>query len=180
MVGHFSDVDCITFHPNSNYVASGSSDRSVRIWDCLNGNCVRLMTGHKDAVSAVAFSNDGRFLASGGSGPDDHRVLLWDIAHGHLLGDFGATHRGMITSLIFSRDSSVLVSGSNDKSLVLWDFNKFSEELNLEEVNVTHNPPVINNPAKYKLTAFYTKDTPILGTHFTRRNLLLAIGSYLK
>ena len=31
-VGHFSDVDCIAFHPNSNYVASGSSDRSVRLW----------------------------------------------------------------------------------------------------------------------------------------------------
>ena len=32
-VGHFSDVDCLTFHPNNNYVASGSSDRSVRLWD---------------------------------------------------------------------------------------------------------------------------------------------------
>jgi len=31
-VGHFSDVDCVAFHPNSNYVASGSSDRSVRLW----------------------------------------------------------------------------------------------------------------------------------------------------
>ena len=31
-VGHFSDVDCVAFHPNSNYVASGSGDRSVRLW----------------------------------------------------------------------------------------------------------------------------------------------------
>ena len=33
-VGHHSDVDCLAFHPNCNYVASGSSDRSVRVWDC--------------------------------------------------------------------------------------------------------------------------------------------------
>jgi WD40 repeat protein len=37
----------VQFHPNSNYVATGSSDRSLRLWDCVTGSCVRLMTGHK-------------------------------------------------------------------------------------------------------------------------------------
>ncbi len=58
--GHFSGVDCLTFHPNSNYLATGSSDRCVRLWDCVTGLCVRLMTGHKDAVACLAFSADGR------------------------------------------------------------------------------------------------------------------------
>lgn len=38
---------CIQFHPNSNYIATGSSDRTVRVWDCLTGSQVRIMTGHK-------------------------------------------------------------------------------------------------------------------------------------
>ena len=67
--------------------------------DCVTGNCVRLMTGHKSSVSTVIFSHDGRFLVTGGC---DNHVLIWDIAHGHLLGDF-AHHTGMVTSLSFSR-----------------------------------------------------------------------------
>lgn len=45
--GHLADVTCTRFHPNSNYVATGSSDRTIRLWDVLTGNCVRIFTGHK-------------------------------------------------------------------------------------------------------------------------------------
>lgn len=40
-------LQCVQFHPNSNYIATGSSDRTIRLWDVLSGNCVRFMTGHK-------------------------------------------------------------------------------------------------------------------------------------
>ncbi len=173
--GHFSGVDCLTFHPNSNYVATGSSDRNIRLWDCVTGNCVRLMTGHKNVVSCMAFSNDGRFLASGGA---DSRVLLWDIAHGHLLGDF-SLHENTVTALCFSRCNAVLTSASSDCTLHLWDFARFVGELNLEELNVAHNPTVITNSKAYKVTTFGTKDTPVVGMQYTRRNLLLAVGTFL-
>jgi transcription initiation factor TFIID subunit 5 len=105
--------------------------------------------------------------------------LVWDIAHGHLVGDF-SRHTGLITSLSFSRDGGVLASSSNDLSINLWDFSKFASELNLEEVNVTHNPTVEPNAAaKYKLMTFRTKESPIIGTHFTRRNMLLAFGPFV-
>ncbi len=172
--GHVSDVDCIDFHPNSNYVASGSSDRSVRLWDCLTGACVRLMTGHKAAVSTLCFAANGRILASGGL---DSRVLLWDLAHGHLLADF-SMHSSLITSLTFSRDGNVMVSASRDCKLILWDFARFMDDLKLEEVNVTQNPQVKTDISDTMITCFRTKESPILGTHFTRRNLLIGIGTF--
>ena len=41
------------FHPNGNYLATGSCDRSVRMWDVLNGNCVRIFTGHKVSCTCM-------------------------------------------------------------------------------------------------------------------------------
>lgn len=100
-------LQCVLFHPNSNYIATGSSDRTVRLWDCLSGNYVRLMTGHKAPIYSLAFASCGRFLASGSA---DHRVLIWDLAHGHLIAAF-CGHVGTIHSLCFSRDGTILATG---------------------------------------------------------------------
>jgi len=45
--GHLSSVDTVSFHPNCNYVATGSCDRTCRLWDITMGECVRLFKGHR-------------------------------------------------------------------------------------------------------------------------------------
>ncbi|KAK6623211.1 hypothetical protein RUM43_009063 [Polyplax serrata] len=172
--GHFSDVDCVQFHPNSNYIATGSSDRTVRLWDNVTGSQVRLMTGHKGQIYALAFSVEGRFLASAGS---DYKIMLWDLAHGHLLAELSG-HTGTIHTLSFSRDGNLLTSGSLDCTIKIWDFTKLAEEMSLEDVNVSHNPDIKNNSDNYLLRSYATKSSPILSLHFTRRNLMLAVGMY--
>ncbi|KAK3924319.1 Transcription initiation factor TFIID subunit 5 [Frankliniella fusca] len=172
--GHYSDVDCVQFHPNSNYIATGSSDRTVRLWDCVTGNQVRLMTGHKGQVLCLCFSVEGRFLASAGA---DSRVLLWDLAHGHLLAEL-CGHTASVLSLAFSREGSVLVSGSTDCTLKIWDFTKLAEAIALEDVNISHNPDIKKDSNTFLLRTYATKNSPIVNLHFTRRNLLLAVGLY--
>lgn len=81
---------------------------TVRLWDCVNGAQVRLMTGHKAPIYALSFSTEGRFLASAGA---DNRVLVWDLAHGHLVAALSG-HTSTIHCLSFSRDGNILTSGN--------------------------------------------------------------------
>lgn len=88
---------------------------TVRLWDCVTGSQVRLMTGHKGPIYSLAFSTEGRFLASAGT---DYRVLVWDLAHGHLVAALSG-HTGNVECLSFSRDGNILVSGISLSSVYL-------------------------------------------------------------
>lgn len=48
--GHQSDVEVVRWHPVCQYLATGSSDRSVRLWDMTSGQCVRIFVGHRAPV----------------------------------------------------------------------------------------------------------------------------------
>jgi len=130
-------------------------------------------------VSALCFSIDGRFLASGGA---DKKVLVWDLAHGHLLADLPG-HTATISDLAFSRDGHVFATASLDGSIQLWDFARLTEESSLEDVGISHSTPadVIKRAGgldTVRLARYPTKATPVMSLHFTRRNLLLAAGMF--
>ncbi|XP_060800929.1 transcription initiation factor TFIID subunit 5 [Amyelois transitella] len=171
--GHLSDVDCVQFHPNSNYVATGSSDRTVRVWDCLTGTQVRIMTGHKSSVFVLAFSVCGRWLASGGGAGE---LMVWDLSTGLPTASLPPSHTAPIHALAFSRDGTILASGSLDCSIKLWDFIAITEEVQNEEIGTSNS--TFQKDDKCLLRSFPTKNSPIKGLHFTRRNLLLGVGSY--
>lgn len=105
------------FHPNSLYLATGSQDKSVRMWDVQRGACIRLLMGHADAVTTIAISPDGRTLASAGL---DTSIMLWDLGTARLLKKMTG-HKSAITSLSFSAESATLVSGGLDSSVRVWD-----------------------------------------------------------
>lgn len=131
------------------------------------------MTGHKSTIHSLSFSICGRYLASGGA---DCKILIWDLAHGHLVAEF-SSHEKPIHTLNFSRCGNILASGSLDCTVKLWDFAKLSEDTSSEDVNISHNPDVKSGDV-YLLRSFPTKSSPILNLHFTRRNLLLAIAMF--
>jgi WD40 repeat protein len=69
----------VAFSGDSKLVASGSHDRTVKLWDATTGKEVRTLEGHGKHVRSVAFSGDSKLVASGSG---DTTVKLWDATTG--------------------------------------------------------------------------------------------------
>ena len=107
----------MSFSPNGETLASGSDDRTIRLWDANSGRVLRTLTGHTDSVLSVSFSPNGETLASGS---DDGTIRLWDVRSGrHLQTLTGHTY--WVNSVVFSPDGRTLASGNGDDTVRLWD-----------------------------------------------------------
>ena len=73
-------VTTVAISPDGCYVAAGSLDKSVRVWDTTNGNLVERLEGvdgHQDSVYSVAFAPNGRDLVSGSL---DKTIKMWELS----------------------------------------------------------------------------------------------------
>jgi WD40 repeat protein/uncharacterized caspase-like protein len=89
----------------------------VQVWDVASGREIATLKGHGRAVSKVAFSRDGKLLATGGT---DNTIKIWDFASQRELVTLTG-HTANIESLDFSPDGKLLASASEDGSTFLWD-----------------------------------------------------------
>ena len=59
------EVMSVSFSSDGRYVASGSKDKTVKIWEIQTNKCLSTLQGHTSDVNSVSFSSDGRYVASG-------------------------------------------------------------------------------------------------------------------
>ena len=74
LTGHGNLVISVAFSPDGKTLASGSSDKTIKLWNLQTQKAIATLTGHSDEVYSAAFSPDGKTLASGSS---DKTLKLW-------------------------------------------------------------------------------------------------------
>jgi len=96
-------------------LASGSG-RTIKLWNMPVGKEKAYLEGHERDVSAVAFSKDGKILASAGL---DGTIRLWSVAMGKELLSFKADG-DWVGTVVWSSDGKYLASGGRDKKVKVW------------------------------------------------------------
>ena len=79
-------------------MASGSADKTIKIWNLESGAQIKELKGHSDNVYSVAFSPDGKILASGSG---DNTIKIWNLESGAQLKEL-RRHNNSVYSLAFS------------------------------------------------------------------------------
>jgi WD40 repeat protein/tRNA A-37 threonylcarbamoyl transferase component Bud32 len=115
--GHADLVHSVAFSPDGKRLASGSSDRKLKVWDAASGQETLTLKGHADWVASVAFSPDGKRIVSGSG---DKTLKVWDAASGQETLTLKG-HADWVFSVAFSPDGKRIASGSGDGTLKVWD-----------------------------------------------------------
>ena len=110
-----SSVTCLQISNDSNVLAVGCEDGSVRLWNLEQSESTVVLRGHKTAVTAFCFDPSGTCLASGAKDTD---IVLWDLASESGLYRLRG-HNNAITSLAFLTNEHI-VSSSKDSLVKLW------------------------------------------------------------
>lgn len=137
LTGHQGAVTAIALSPNAQMIASGSSDKTIRLWSLEGellqvwaGRSFRFAQGHADRITSLVFSPNGEVLVSGSA---DGSIKQWDLRRNELFSSLPG-HGWGISTLALSPNAPVLVSGSEDGLIQVWDLEQEQLRSNLVQL----------------------------------------------
>jgi len=117
LTGHGASIRSVSFSPDGGMLATGSHDRTIKLWDIEARRELPVMYPHGKAILTISFSSDGRTVATGS---EDETVILTDVVKGEKLwksGNFGSN----VNSVALSADGRMLAVGTSDGRIRLLD-----------------------------------------------------------
>ena len=126
--GHTQGIWSVDFSPDGLTLASGGSDRYVRIWDIETGRLLRSLRGHTQDIRQVVFSPDGQILATGS---EDRTIRLWNPNTGETTRLLFTRYDHAVCSLSFSPDGLMLARGGQNKDIKIWEVTTGTELMTL-------------------------------------------------
>lgn len=168
LAGHHGPVTALAFSLDGRTLASGSDDRTARLWNIADGlEKGPPITNPGGGFSSLAFSPDGRTLAMGGAGGAGRVIRLVDIETGAIKAERRG-HLGDISSLVFTPDGVTLLSASRGGgSIRVWDVVPGAKEQSVHDFGPnsiysdwrSYGPALCLSPDGLHLLTVYTDDT---------------------
>lgn len=114
--GHSASVKAVAVSPNGLYVATGSRDKTAKIWDRASGLEIRSLIGHESTINSVSFSPNGELLATSSA---DGTARVWEITTGKQVFCSPAQDR-YVTAVAFHPNGKMLAYGGYLDSIYIY------------------------------------------------------------
>jgi WD40 repeat protein len=180
--GHENVIHDLAFSPDGSLLASGSSDRTVRVWEMRPSPPKLKMTlrGHKREVYGLSFTPDGRHLVSASY---DRTARVWDLRTGETIHTI--EHTDMVDCVACSPDGRFIATGDWDERIIITDARSFRRVRVIE--NGTRPSALAFSPDSryllagcyypyYKCNVYSVPDFDLVSSFRKHRNLVMAVA----
>ncbi|CAF1250551.1 unnamed protein product [Rotaria magnacalcarata] len=122
--GFAEPIRCLAVSPSGMFLAAGSADCLVRLYNTSTARLLKLFAGHAAPISAVCFAGNDRLV----SGSNDGGLSIWDVSNGHRLNILTPTHNKRVSELCSNQRGTQFASASWDSYVRIWDLQKGRQE----------------------------------------------------